>query len=145
MKYVQQLLKKKGNDVWTISQDAPVFDALQLMAQKNVGALIVVDQKKVVGIFSERDYARKSLDFDDSPRITPVREIMVSRVIYVTSDNTVEECMALFTQKRVRHLPVMDNQELVGIISIGDVVKNLIAEKDFLIEQLEHYIAASGR
>jgi len=145
MKYVQQVLKSKGNDVWTIPQDASVFDALQLMAQKNIGALVVVDQKNVVGIFSERDYARKSLDFDESPRLTPVHKMMISRVIYVTPDNTAEECMALFTQKRVRHLPVMVNDELAGIISIGDIVKNIVSEKDFLIEQLEHYIIASGR
>ena len=145
MKYVQQILKSKGNDVWTIPQDASVYDALQLLAQKNVGALVVVDQQNVVGIFSERDYARKSLDFDESPRLIPIHKMMVSRVIYVTPDNTVEECMVLITEKRVRHLPVMDNDELVGIITIGDLGKNIVSEKDFLIEQLEHYITSSGR
>jgi CBS domain-containing protein len=140
MKTIQQLLQTKGYDIWSINPEAMIFDALKLMAEKKVGALLVLDAGKLVGIFSERDYARKVILHGKSSRNTPVREIMTERVIYVHLDQTIEECMALMTEKRVRHLPVMSGDQLVGVISIGDVVKAVISEQEFIIEQLENYI-----
>ncbi|MGQ9585280.1 MAG: CBS domain-containing protein [Anaerolineae bacterium] len=140
MKTVRQLLQVKGHDVWSIAPDASIYDALRLMAEKEVGALLVLEAGSLVGIISERDFARKVLLKGEFSQDTPVRELMTSRVLYVRPDQTVEDCMALMTDKRVRHLPVLDGDQLVGVISIGDVVKATIAEKDFIIEQMENYI-----
>lgn len=140
MKTVRQLLEAKGYDVWSIAPDAPVYDALKLMADKNVGALIVLDGEKLVGVISERDYARKVILKGKSARDTPVREIMTREVICVSPKRTVEECMALMTDKRIRHLPVLEEDRLIGVVSIGDVVKSVISEQEFIIEQLENYI-----
>ena len=140
MKTVAQLLRTKRNEVLSISPEAPVFEALGVMADKNVGALLVVDGESLVGIFSERDYARKVVLRGKSSKETPVREIMSSRVLYVRPDQSVDECMALMTDKRVRHLPVLDQAKVVGVISIGDVVKAKIEEQEFVIEQLQNYI-----
>jgi CBS domain-containing protein len=120
-----------------------VYEALQLMAEKDVGALAVLDQGKLVGIMSERDYARKVFLKGKASPNTPVREVMTERVVTARLGQTVEECMALMTVHRARHLPVMEGDQLVGLISIGDVVKASIADKDFLIQQLEHYITGS--
>jgi len=117
-----------------------VFDALKLMAEKEVGALLVIDGDKLAGIFSERDYARKVILKGRSSRSLPVRDIMTTDVLYIHPDLELEECMAIMTEKRLRHLPVMENDALTGIISIGDVVKAVIDEKEFLISQLENYI-----
>ena len=136
MKTVAQLLRTKRNEVLSISPEAPVFEALGVMADKNVGALLVVDGESLVGIFSERDYARKVVLRGKSSKETPVREIMSSRVLYVRPEQSVDECMALMTDKRVRHLPVLDQAKVVGVISIGDVVKAKIDEQEFVIEQL---------
>ncbi len=141
MKYVNHVLDKKGYIVWSVARDAPVFEALQLMSEKNCGAVLVVEDKKLVGIFSERDYARKVILKGKSSRNTPIEEIMSRRVVCIRPSQTMDECMALMTEKRVRHLPVLDdNERLVGMISIGDVVKEVISEQDFIIHQLENYI-----
>ncbi len=141
MKSVRQLLDAKGHDVWSIHPDASVFEAIEQMASKSIGALIVIEEARPVGIVSERDYARKVILKGRSSRQTPVREIMTARVIYAKIDQTVEECMALMTEKRIRHLPVMDGDDLTGVISIGDLVKSIIDEQQFIIEQLEQYIS----
>lgn len=141
MKSVRQLLDAKGHEVWSINPDASVFEAIELMATKSIGALIVIEEAGPVGIVSERDYARKVILKGRSSRQTPVREIMTTRVVYAKIDQTVEECMALMTEKRIRHLPVMDNNDLTGVISIGDLVKSIIDEQQFIIEQLEQYIS----
>ena len=118
-----------------------MFDALKLMADKNIGALLVMEGEEVAGIITERDYARKIVLMSRSSKQTPVREIMTSAVMYVRPDQTSEECMVLMTENRLRHLPVIDKGRLLGIISIGDLVKDIIAEQKFTIEQLEHYIS----
>jgi len=140
MKTVAQLLRTKGHQVLSVSPDIPVFEALEVMAEKNVGALLVLEGERLVGIFSERDYARKVILKGKASKETPVREIMSSHVLYIRPEQTIEDCMALMTDKRVRHLPVMEEGKLVGVISIGDVVKAVIAEQEFMIEQLQNYI-----
>jgi CBS domain-containing protein len=141
MKTVAQLLRSKPHGVLSITPETDVYHALQLMAEKNVGALLVIDGDTLVGIFSERDYARKVILVGKSSRETFVREIMSSHVLYVRPQQTIEDCMALMTDKRVRHLPVLDEQRVVGVISIGDVVKGIISEQEFMIEQLQNYIS----
>ncbi len=143
MKFVNQLLKDKGRDVWSVAPDAPVYQALELMAEKNCGAVLVLDQDKMVGILSERDYARKVILQGKSSKNTPVKEIMSSKVVYIRPEQTVEDCMALMTDKRIRHLPVLENRKLVGLISIGDIVRAVISEQEFIIHQLENYITGS--
>ena len=140
MKTVTQLLRTKGQQVLSVSPDMPVFEALGVMADKNVGALLVVEGERLVGVFSERDYARKVILKGKSSKDTPVQEIMSSHVLYVRPEQTIEDFMALMTDKRVRHLPVMEEGRVVGVISIGDVVKAIIAEQEFIIEQLQNYI-----
>lgn len=137
---VKYILQQKGNQVWFVSPDTKVYDALQLMADKNVGALLVLDGDKVEGIFSERDYARKVALEGRSSKDLPVNEIMSSKVLFVNPGRSADECMALMIQKRVRHLPVLENDELRGLISIGDVVKAVLDDKDYMIDQLEQYI-----
>ena len=141
MKSVKQLLEDKGHDVHAIGPDASVYDALKLMADKEVGALVVLDDGAVVGVISERDYARKVILKGGSSKKMAVKEIMTTRVIYTRPDQSIEECMVLMTEKRVRHLPVMDGDQLAGVVSIGDLVKAIIAEQQFIIEQLEQYIS----
>jgi CBS domain-containing protein len=137
---VAQILRGKGHEVWSIPPDATVFEALQLMAEKNVGALLVVQTDRLVGIFSERDYARKVVLLGRSSKETPVRDVMTERVTYVEPHQTPEDCMAIMTTRHFRHLPVLDGDKIVGVISIGDVVKAIIEKQEFTIEQLEHYI-----
>lgn len=144
MHTVNQLLQTKGSDVWSVTPDTPIFDALRLMADKNVGALVVMEGGRVVGVFSERDYARKVVLLGKTSRDTAVGAAMTRKVFYVRPDQTIEDCMALMTDKHIRHLPVLDGERLVGVISIGDVVKAIISEQQFVIEQLEHYITSSG-
>jgi CBS domain-containing protein len=141
MKTVAQLLRSKPHGVLSITPDTAVYHALQLMADKNVGALLVLDGDSLVGIFSERDYARKVILVGKSSKETQVREIMSSHVLYVRPQQTIQDCMALMTDKRVRHLPVLDEHRVVGVISIGDVVKSIISEQEFMIEQLQNYIS----
>jgi len=137
---VRQCLKNKGNRIWSIHPDATVYQALQLMAEKDVGALLVIEGESVVGIFSERDYARKVILHGKTSRETPVREIMTQQVIFVDIDQSIADCMALMTNRHIRHLPVLEGDRLAGVISIGDVVKEIIAEQEHVITQLENYI-----
>ncbi len=140
MATVNQMLMSKGNEVYVISPDAMVLDALRVMAEKDVGALVIVDGDEMVGIFSERDYARKIALQGKSSRTTPVWAVMTDDVVCVSSDLTADKCMAIMTDKRIRHLPVLDDGRLVGIISIGDVVKSIMSEQQVLIRHLEDYI-----
>lgn len=142
MTTIRQLLDDKGTEVSSISPDARVYDAVALMAEKEIGSLVVIEDGRVVGLISERDYARKVILKGRASRETQVRDIMTTRVVYAHPEQTVEECMAILTDQRVRHLPVMDQGKLVGIISIGDLVKSIITEQKFLIEQLVQYIAS---
>ncbi len=140
MKTVEQMLEGKGQRLLSVAPGATVNDALKQMAEHEVGALVVLDGDRLVGIFSERDYARKVILFGKSSKETLVREIMTDKVLCVRPDQTVDQCMALMTDKRVRHLPVLDHKKVTGVISIGDVVKEVISEQRFMIEQLENYI-----
>ena len=141
MKTAADLLKSKLHQtVFTIAPTASVFDAVKLMADKDIGALLVMEGEQVAGIFTERDYARKIALMSRSSRDTPVREVMTPEVMYVRPDQTSEECMALMTENRLRHLPVMDGRRLLGLVSIGDLVKDIISDQQFTIQQLEHYI-----
>jgi CBS domain-containing protein len=139
---VNYLLALKGKEVWTIDPDAPVLEAIRLMAERGVGALPVVNAGEVVGIVSERDYARKVILRGRSSADTPTREIMTSPVITITSDQAVHTCMELMTDRRIRHLPVVERGRLVGMISIGDIVKAVMDEQQQTIAQLERYIAS---
>ena len=143
MTFVSQLLSAKGTDVWSVTPEYTVFAALVLMAEKEVGALLVLDGESLVGVFSERDYARKVILRDKSSRDTPVSEVMSAPVIVVRPDQSIDECMSLMTEKRTRHLPVLDNGKLTGLISIGDVVKAVISDREAVIDQLESYITGT--
>ncbi len=141
MKILQRVLDTKGSEVFSIGPGASVFDALEEMAKRDVGALIVMEDGQVVGIFSERDYARKIILAGKSSRETPVRDIMTDRVIYARPELTLEQCLALMTDKRIRHLPVLRGDDLIGVVSIGDLVKGIIDDQRFLISQLENYVS----
>ena len=140
MATVRQLLDAKGHDVWSVGPGDSVLDAIKELAKRDVGALVVVEDGRPVGVFTERDYARNVFLKGKSSPKTPVRDIMTGRVICAGPDETVEECMAIMTEKRIRHLPVMDGGKVVGMISIGDLVKSIIADQQFTISQLETYI-----
>jgi CBS domain-containing protein len=140
MMTARQLLERKGKDIWSIAPQDSVLDAIGLMADKGVGALLVLDGGDLVGILSERDYARKVILKGRSSKNTPVSEIMTTKVLYVPPERSLDECMALMTEKRIRHLPVMEEGRLVGIFSVGDVIKAIVSEQEFIIEQLESYI-----
>ncbi|GAB4560117.1 MAG: CBS domain-containing protein [Anaerolineae bacterium] len=141
---VRDLLRRKGHDVWSVTPDTTVYDALRLMADKNIGAVLVLDGDQVVGILSERDYARKVVLRGRSSLNTPVSDIMTTKVYYVHPDQSIEECMGLMTDKRIRHLPVVEDGRLVGVISIGDVVKEIIEQQGITIRHLENYIMGVG-
>jgi CBS domain-containing protein len=143
MKTVKQILRGKGHSIWSVAPDSSVYDALKLMAERGVGALLVLQAGKLAGIISERDYARKVVLKGKSSLDTPVREIMTEKVFFVRPEQTVEECMALMTEKHIRHLPVLVDDQVAGVISIGDLVKSVIDEKDFMIKQLENYITGN--
>lgn len=140
MHTVRHLLQEKGNQVWSIAPQATVYEALESMAKKNVGALLVIQSGNVVGMFTERDYARKVVLQGRSSKTTSVGELMTADVLYVSPDDTIENCMAIMTDKHLRHLPVMENEQLIGIVSIGDVVKAIISAHEFTIRELERYI-----
>jgi len=140
MKSVRRLLEGKTKGVWSIAPDQTVEEGVRLMDEHDVGALLVVAQGRLVGIVTERDVVRKGVLQGRNPATTPIAEIMTERVLYVRPEQTVEECMALMTDKHLRHLPVLDDGRMLGIVSIRDVVADLIAEKSFMIEQLENYI-----
>ena len=140
MTTLNQILQVKGQSVWSVSPNDTVYDAIKLMADKNVGALVVLEGEKLMGILSERDYARKVILKGKSSRETAVKEIMSSDVVTIRPNQSIEECMALMTHKRIRHLPVLEGNKLIGMISIGDVVKAIISEQEYTIKQLENYI-----
>jgi CBS domain-containing protein len=140
---VRQILANKGADVWSVTPEAPVIEALRLMADRSAGAVLVMRGGALVGVLSERDYARKVVLRGKSSQDMPVSEIMTSRVVCVRPDNSSEECLALMTDKHVRHLPVLEEDRVVGVISIGDVVKAILADQRFAIEQLESYITSN--
>ncbi len=137
---VSQILKNKGDKVWCVSPEDTAYTALKLMSEKNLGALLVIDKEKIVGLFSERDYARKVILKGKSSKTTPVSELMTKKVLFVDPGTSVEGCMALMIEKCVRHLPVMENKKLVGIVTVGDVVKQLIVDQKFKIQELERYL-----
>ena len=144
METVSELLAHKGNQTVTISPDSTVYDAIKLMSDRNIGAVLVVEpDDTMIGILTERDYARKIVLTGKSSKTTPVSDIMTRNVVYVKPAHTVEEAMAIMSDHRCRHLPVLDEDQLVGLISIGDVVRSMIHEKDFVIDQLKHYISGS--
>lgn len=140
METVRQLLDKKGHEVWSVHPDDSVFDAIKKMADKEIGSLVVLEDDRIVGIITERCYARNVILKGKSSLETPVRDIMEARVACVRTDQTIEQCMAIMTDKRIRHLPVVDQKRLAGLVSIGDLVKSKIADQEFTIEQLTHYI-----
>lgn len=145
MKTIRQILDSKSGPLVTVSPDDAVFKALQVMAEHNVGAVLVVDGDQLLGIFSERDYARKMILFGKSSKETPIREIMTDKVLCVTPERTVDECMALMTDRHFRHLPVLDGERrILGVVSIGDVVKETISAQQFLIDELGKYISGSA-
>ncbi len=145
MQTVADLLKSKAHQtVYSITPAESVFDAVKLMADKNIGALLVMEGEEVAGIITERDYARKIVLMARSSVKTPVRDVMASPVMYVRPGQTSEECMVLMTENKLRHLPVMDGNKLLGLISIGDLVKGIISDQKFMIEQLEHYISGGS-
>jgi len=141
MQTIRDILMVKGTDVWCVEPDATVFDALRRMAEKEVGALVVTEGAQVVGLISEREYARKVVLQGRTSPTTLVKEIMISPVVYIHRDQAIEECMSLMTEKRTRHLPVIEDGKRVGLISIGDIVKSIIADQRFLIEQLVRYVS----
>lgn len=143
MKTVRELLQAKGFDIWSVDAGSSVYDALQLMAEKNIGAVLVVEGDKPAGIMTERDYARKVILLSRDSRETPVRDIMVWNPVCVKPEQNVEDCMKIMTAKRFRHLPVTENEKLIGMISIGDIVKAIISDQQYTIEQLEQYITGA--
>jgi CBS domain-containing protein len=143
MTTVRSILQAKGNQVISVSPDTRVSTALELMAEKNIGALVVVKDGALTGIFSERDFARKTVSNGRAALDSTVKELMTSIVFTVTPEQSIEECMAAMTAKRIRHLPVLENQRLIGVISIGDVVKAVISDQEHLIQHLENYITGA--
>jgi CBS domain-containing protein len=142
MKLVKNILDSKGNDIWHIAPDDSVLDAVKMMAEKGIGALLVMDDARLVGIVSERDYARKVILKGRSSQKTAVKDIMTAEVITARPEQTVEECMLVMTENHIRHLPVIEDEKTIGVLSIGDLVKAIIEEQHFTIKQLEMYIAS---
>lgn len=141
---VQDVLRSKGHDIWSVAPDDTIYDALKLMAEKDIGSVLVMEDDKLVGILSERDYARKVILQGLSSKTAPVKAIMTANVEVVQPDESIENCMALMTEKHIRHLPVVAEGRVVGLISIGDVVKAVISDQAFMLEQLESYITGQG-
>jgi len=140
MKNIKQIIDEKGNDIWSVVPDTSVYEVIKILAEKRIGALLVMEGEKVVGIVSERDYARKVILQGKAAKETSVKEIMTSQVICTHLDSTIEEGLALMTSNRIRHLPMIDNDKLVGMVSIGDLVKALIEDQKFMIDQMTDYI-----
>lgn len=137
---VKQILQSKGSQVWTVKPDQTVFDALKLMAEKNLGAVVVQESGNILGIFSERDYARRSVAYEVFIKKTKISDLMTSIVITATPDQTLEECMSMMTDKRIRHIPIIENDRLIGLISIGDIVSRIISEQEFDLKEMKNYI-----
>jgi CBS domain-containing protein len=137
---VKELLRQKGNQVWSVAPQSTVYAALELMAEKNIGSVVVLEKETVVGVFTERDYARKVTLQGRTSKTTTIGELMTTDVLYVKLDETMENCMAIMTDKRLRHLLVMENNKLAGVVSIGDIVKAVISDREFTIRELERYI-----
>ena len=143
MTTIAQLLNAKGNQIWSVEPKATIFEALEIMSEKEIGALLVMEDGKLTGIFSERDYARKVILKGKSSKETPVGELMTRKVFYIDSQKTINDCMAMMTAKRIRHVPVIEDNQVVGIVTIGDVVNQIISEQEVTINHLENYITGS--
>ena len=143
MTTIAQLLNTKGDQIWSIEPKATIFEALEIMSEKGIGALLVMEDGKLTGIFSERDYARKVILKGKSSKETPVGELMSKKVFYIDSQKTINDCMAMMTAKRIRHVPVIEDNQVMGIITIGDVVNQIISEQEVTINHLENYITGS--
>jgi CBS domain-containing protein len=140
MATVKQFLESKESNIWSISPEATVFEGLQVMADKNIGALLVTKDDKLVGIFSERDYARKVILKGKASKDTTIGELMTREVVYITPENSLDECMALMSAKHIRHLPILRNGRLLGLLTLGDVVKQILSNQEFKIQEMEKYI-----
>lgn len=143
MATVKQLLESKDNHVWSISPETTVFEGLQFMAEKNIGALLVTRDDKLIGIFSERDYARKVILKGKASKDTTIGELMTREVVYTTPEDSLDECMALMIAKHIRHLPILNNDKLIGLLTLGDLVKQIMSNQEFKIQELEKYISGS--
>ena len=143
MTKISQLLLNKGNQIWSIEPKTTIFEALEIMSEKEIGALLVMEEEKLVGIFSERDYARKVILKGKSSKNTPVGELMTKKVFYIDPQKTISDCMAMMTAKRIRHVPVIEDEKVIGIITIGDVVNQIITEQEVTIHHLESYITGT--
>ena len=143
MTTIAQLLNTKGDQIWSIEPKATIFEALEIMSEKEIGALLVMEDEKLTGIFSERDYARKVILKGKSSKETPVGELMTKKVFYIDSQKTINDCMAMMTAKRIRHVPVIEDNQVMGIVTIGDVVNQIISEQEVTINHLENYITGS--
>ena len=143
MTTIAQLLNTKGDQIWSVEPKATIFEALEIMSEKEIGALLVMVDGKLTGIFSERDYARKVILKGKSSKETPVGELMTKKVFYIDSQKTINDCMAMMTAKRIRHVPVIEDNQVVGIVTIGDVVNQIISEQEVTINHLENYITGS--
>lgn len=144
MHNVREILDRKGYEIYSVEPDTKVYEALEIMSDKEVGALLVLKGNSIHGIFSERDYARKVVLLGKSSKNLAVKEIMSTRIYYISPEHSIDDCMTLMINKRIRHLPVIKDDKLIGIISIGDIVKAVIGEKEFLIDQLVHYISGTA-
>ena len=142
---IEQLLENKDNQIWSVEPKATIFEALKIMSDKEIGALLVMKDEKLVGIFSERDYARNVILKGKSSKNTLVGELMTEKVFYIDPEKTINDCMAIMTAKRIRHLPVITNDKVIGIVTIGDVVNQIISEQEFTIHHLENYIMGTHR
>jgi len=143
MTTIAQLLNAKGDQIWSVEPKATIFEALEIMSEKEIGALLVMEDGKLKGIFSERDYARKVILKGKSSKETPVGELMTKKVFYIDSQKTINDCMAMMTAKRIRHVPVIEDNQVMGIVTIGDVVNQIISEQEVTINHLENYITGS--
>ena len=143
MTTIAQLLNTKGDQIWSVKPDTTIFEALEIMSEKEIGALLVMEDGKLTGIFSERDYARKVILKGKSSKETQVGELMTKKVFYIDSQKTINDCMAMMTAKRIRHVPVIEDNQVMGIITIGDVVNQIISEQEVTINHLENYITGS--